>query len=76
MLPTRLLKWNDANIALQKTLLANSKGATGPGAGGSGSKAAGGPSGGGGGTTGGRAGGRKEARKRGREEVSNCYGLR
>lgn len=69
VLPTRLLKWNDANIAVQKTLLASSKGQTGPGAGAGGSKAAGGPSGGGS-TAGGRAGARKEGRKRGREEVS------
>ncbi|KAG8746459.1 Esa1p-associated factor [Ceratobasidium sp. 414] len=67
VVPDRLLKWNDANIALQKTLMATS-GATTSGAGGGGSKAGGGTSGGSGGTTTGRAGTRKEGRKRGREE--------
>ncbi|KAG8689249.1 Esa1p-associated factor [Ceratobasidium sp. 395] len=67
VLPERLLKWNDANLLVQKSLLAAS-GATAPGAGAGGSKAAGGTSGGGGGTSTGRAGTRKEGRKRGREE--------
>ncbi|KAL5638912.1 hypothetical protein ACGC1H_003318 [Rhizoctonia solani] len=65
LLPSRLLKWNDANLAIQKNLVAQTKQA-GPGAGGS-NKVAGTSSSGGLGT-GGRGVGRKEGRKRGREE--------
>ncbi|KAH7334005.1 MRG-domain-containing protein [Rhizoctonia solani] len=65
VLPQRLLKWNEANLTIQKNLVSQTKQA-GPGAGGS-NKAAGASSGGGMGT-GGRGAGRKEGRKRGREE--------
>ncbi|CAE7091356.1 unnamed protein product [Rhizoctonia solani] len=63
--PPRLLKWNDANLAIQKNLISQTKQA-GPGAGGS-NKSTGASSGSGLGT-GGRGAGRKEGRKRGREE--------
>jgi mortality factor 4-like protein 1 len=66
ILPSRLLKWNETNLTIQKNLVAQTKQA-GPGAGGS-NKSAGASSGGMG--TGGRGAARKEGRKRGREEVS------
>ncbi|CAE6389024.1 Chromatin modification-related protein EAF3 [Rhizoctonia solani AG-1 IB] len=64
ILPSRLLKWNETNLTIQKNLVAQTKQA-GPGAGGS-NKSAGASSGGMG--TGGRGAARKEGRKRGREE--------
>ncbi|KAF8734423.1 MRG protein, partial [Rhizoctonia solani] len=64
VLPSRLLKWNDTNLTIQKNLVSQTKQA-GPGAGGS-SKAIGASSGGM--AAGGRGAARKEGRKRGREE--------
>ncbi|CAE6470104.1 unnamed protein product [Rhizoctonia solani] len=64
ILPSRLLKWNETNLTIQKNLVSQTKQA-GPGAGAS-SKSAGISSGGMG--TGGRGIARKEGRKRGREE--------